>query len=191
MFGGSFRSVARVSLPRAGVWKLTSLLSIVALFATSCGSSARREVATRVVRGPAFRFSAPSAWSVHATATVVTVRSRAAPPAIVSAAVYRLARSYTSARFAAATKELDSVAARLAGKAGGSVTVGETTTVDGRKIRAYRFTARSAEGQRYEDRIGFVLSGKREVQLLCQAPAGIGDPDGACALLFDSFRLTP
>ncbi len=142
------------------------------------------------MHGPAFRFSAPRAWSVHGTATTTSARSRGVPPAIVSAAVYRLARAYTPARFAAAAKELDGVAAQLAGKAGGHVTSGETTTVDGRQIRAYRFTARSAQGQGYEDRIGFVLAGKREVQLLCQAPAGTGDPDGACALLFGSFTLT-
>jgi hypothetical protein len=32
-----------------------------------------------------------------------------------------------------------------------------------------------------------VLQGKREYQLLCRAPAGAGDPDGACALLYASF----
>jgi hypothetical protein len=104
--------------------------------------------------------------------------------------VYRLAKPYTPERFGAAVKELDGVAAELARKAGGAITSAETTTVGGRKIRAYRFTAHSTDGERYEDRVGFVLSGTREVQLLCQAPAGANDPDGACGLLFKSFALT-
>lgn len=142
------------------------------------------------MHAPDFRFSVPRAWSIRRTPTSVAARSRASPPAIVSAAVYRLARTYTPDRFGAATKELDGVATQLARKAGGSITEAETTTVDGRRIRAYRFTARSGQGQPYDDRVGFVLSGRREVQLLCQAPAGTGDPDGACGLLFDSFTLT-
>jgi hypothetical protein len=190
MLGDSFRSVARVPRSRAGVWTLVSLLSIVALSAAACGSSAKQHVAERSVRGPGFRFSAPRAWSVHSTAASASARSSGTPPSTVSAAVFRLVKPYVPARFAEATKELDDVAAELARKAGGSVTESVTTTVAGRKIRAYRFSARSAEGQRYENRIGFVLSGRREVQLLCQVPAGAGDPDGACGLLFESFKLT-
>ena len=62
--------------------------------------------------------------------------------------------------------------------------------VDGRRIRAYRFSAKRSGDGAYADRVGFVLDGKREVQLLCEAPAAAGDPEGACALLFASFRLT-
>jgi hypothetical protein len=166
------------------------LLPIVALFDAACGSSAKEHVAVRNVRGPGLRFSAPRAWAVHRTAASASARSPGSPPATVSAAVFRLAKPYAPARFAEATKELDGVASRLARKAGGRVTESETTTVAGRKVRAYRFTARTAGGRPYEDRVGFVLSGRREVQLLCEAPAGAGDPDGACALLFASFKLT-
>lgn len=119
----------------------------------------------------------------------MAVRSPGDPPVLVSAVVYRLGKPYTPDQFGAATKELDGVAAKLARAAGGSVTARETTTVDGRRIRAYRFTA-TFSGRPYEDRVGFVLSGRREVQLLCQAPAGADDPAGACARLFDSFSLS-
>jgi hypothetical protein len=190
MLSGSFRSVARVLGRRAGVWTLVWLLPIVALFASSCGSSSSHRAAAKVVRSPLYRFSVPRAWGVRRTETSVAAHSSAQPPARVSASVYRLARAYTPDRFGVAARELDGVAAQLARKAGGRITSAETTTVDGRKVRAYRFTARSTDGQRYEDRVGFVLSGRREVQLLCQAPAGAGDPDGACELLFESFRLT-
>ncbi|HVS85186.1 MAG TPA: hypothetical protein VHD91_06110 [Gaiellaceae bacterium] len=102
----------------------------------------------------------------------------------MSAQLYRLGKAYSPSEFAAAAKELDRVAGRLAAAAGGKVTSSQTTTVAGRRIRAYDFS--SSHGKR---RIGFVLDGKREMQLLCEAPDG-GDPDGACALLFGTFRLT-
>ena len=167
-----------------------SLALIVALFGASCGSSSPRKQATTAVRGPAFRFSAPASWRVRRAAASVVAESRADPAARVSAVVYRLATTYTPDRFAEAAKELDGVAAKLAHDAGGSVTDAETTAVAGLEIRAYRFTARAPQGRRYDDRVGFVLHGRREVQLLCQAPSGAGDPDGACALLFSSFTLT-
>jgi len=102
----------------------------------------------------------------------------------VSATAFPLLRPYRPALFDQAAKELDGVAARLAAQAGGKLTEQKTTTVDGRKIRSYRFEAGSDA-----TRIGFVLDGRREVQLLCRAPTADGDPDGSCALLFDSFGL--
>jgi hypothetical protein len=56
----------------------------------------------------------------------------------------------------------------------------ETITVAGRKTRAYRFDT---------TRIGFVLVGRTEYQLLCKLAADGSDPDGACALLFSSFSV--
>jgi hypothetical protein len=183
--------MARALVSRAGVWTLVSLIPIVALFAAACGSSEKKHVAVRSVRGPGFRFSVPQTWSVRRTATSASARSPGdTSQPTVSANVFRLAKRYAPARFARATAELDAVAAQLARKAGGTITESATTTVAGRRIRAYRFTARSVSGRHYEDRVGFVLVGRREIQLLCQAPAGAGDPDGACRLLFASFRLT-
>ncbi len=180
--------------PRAGGWKRTTPLLIVALFAVSCGPSAGVVAptvsATKIVRGPGFRFTAPAGWRVAHSPTSATARSPGAT-ALVSAEVYRLGRPYSPDQFAAAAKELDGVAAKLALAAGGEVTASETIVVAGRKVRAYRFTATSSGSGPAADRVGFVLAGKREVQLLCQAPAGGGDVDGACGLLFDTFSLTP
>ena len=100
-----------------------------------------------------------------------------------------LLKSYSPALFTRVAQELDGVAAKLAAQSRGKLTERATTTVDGRRIRAYRFTGRPATGAAYAERIGFVLQGKREYQLLCQAATGAGDPGGACALLFASFRL--
>lgn len=185
--------LARGFLPRSRVWKLTLIILIVPLFAVSCGSSGKpapRSVATQVVRGPGFRFSAPAAWHVSHTARAAVVQRASDGSALVSASLYRLGRAYTPDRFDTAAKELDKVAARLAKAANGAVTSSETTTVEGRKIRAYRFTSHPASGGSYANRVGFVLEGKREVELLCQARAGEGDPAGACSLLFSSFTLT-
>ena len=93
----------------------------------------------------------------------------------VSVTTYTLQKPYSPALFAAAAKELDRVAAKLAAAAGGTLSQKQTITVAGEKIRAYRFGTM---------RIGFVLAGQREYQLLCEKP---GD---ACTLLFKSFTLT-
>ena len=94
---------------------------------------------------------------------------------------FSLLRPYKAAEFAAVTKELDRDAQQLATQAGKTLVTSETTTVAGMKIRAYRYGT---------TRIGFVLVDKLEYQLLCRLSSGGSDPDGACALLFSSFRLT-
>ena len=93
----------------------------------------------------------------------------------VSVTTYTLQKPYSPALFAAAAKELDGVAAKLAAAAGTSLSEKQTVDVAGEKIRVYRFGTM---------RIGFVLRGKREYQLLCDNP---GD---ACALLFKSFTAS-
>jgi hypothetical protein len=130
----------------------------------------------------------PNGWSVSRTSSSVSARAPGGPDGpLVSATAFRLAQPYSPALFPQAAKELDGVAAQLAHASHGTVTASETTTVDGRKVRAYRFTAHPTGRPATDDRIGFVLAGRHEYQLLCSAPAGGGDPDGACALLFASF----
>ena len=163
---------------------------MVPVLAASCGGSAppARTGASHTVSGPGFTFAVPQGWTATQAGKAVVAR----PPqdtsgTLVSATEYRLVQPYTPALFALAAKELDGVAAKLATASGGTVTESVTTTVDGRKIRAYRFTAHLAGKPSTDNRIGFVLEGRREFQLLCQAPPGSGDPDGACALLFGTF----
>ncbi len=94
---------------------------------------------------------------------------------------YTLQKPYRPALFAAAAKELDGIAAKLAAEAGGKLTEKQTVQVDGKEIRAYRFGT---------TRIGFVLVGRREYQLLCELPPDGRDADGACDLLFKTFSLS-
>lgn len=186
--------MARAFVPETSGWKRSAVLIIVPLFAAACGSSGGTPTvspaATKTVGAPGFHFSAPAGWRVRHDPRGASARSSLNPPAIVSAETYRLGKAYAPSEFAAAASELDRVAARLARVAGGKVTESETAAVAGRKVRAYRFSATVAGAGAYEDRVAFVLDAKREVQILCQAPAGAGDPDGACALLFSSFTLT-
>jgi hypothetical protein len=138
------------------------------------------------VAGPGFEFSVPAGWTVQHTVRAVDAHRGSA---LVSATAFTLVKPYSPALFGKAARELDGVAAKLAAGSNGAVTDRTTTTVDGRRIRAYRLTGRPPKGEAYAERIGFVLEGRREVELLCQAGSGAGDPDGACALLFASFRL--
>jgi hypothetical protein len=92
---------------------------------------------------------------------------------------FTLVKRYDPARFGAAAKELDGIAAKLATAAGTTLAEKQTTTVGGERIRAYRFGS---------TRIGFFLSGRREYQLLCRLAPDGADRDGACALLFASFN---
>jgi hypothetical protein len=131
--------------------------------------------------GPGFAFSAPPAWATTRSRTGVEARNG---KALVSATTFTLVRPYEPSLFGKVVAELDRNAEKLAAQARGTLTQKVTTRVAGRRIRAYRYSAAG-----FSTRIGFVLAGKREVQLLCRAPSGTPDPDGACALLFRSFRL--
>jgi hypothetical protein len=160
--------LARVFLPLA-----------LLLMLSACGSGTKTlSVSTRVVRGPGFSFSAPGGWSTNRTQQAVAALSGKSR---VSVTTYTLQKLYRPALFAAAAKELDGIAAKLASEAGGRITRKQTVIVDGEKVRAYRFGT---------TRIGFVLVGKREYQLLCQLPPAGKDADGGCALLFKSFNVS-
>lgn len=130
------------------------------------------------MRGPGFSFSAPGGWSTSRTQGAVAVLSGKSR---VSVTTYTLQKPYRPALFAAAAKELDRIAAKLAAEAGETLTQKQTVRVDGKNIRAYRFGS---------TRIGFVLVDKREYQLLCELPPDGQDADGACELLFKSFSVS-
>ena len=150
-----------------------AVLPLAVLFILSaCGGSKRQEARPTVgVRGEGFTAQVPPGWTVTRPPTGVAARHGAG---LVSVSVFPLVKAYDPARFAAAAKELDGVAARLAKEAGTTLTRSETVTVGNRKVRAYSYGA---------SRIAFVLVGKREYQLYCaHAPT-------ACDLLFSSFTL--
>jgi hypothetical protein len=182
--------------PLAVVGKRTLpiILVVVVPFAlAACGGGSKQAQPSRniVVKGVGFHFEAPPGWTPQTTATAAEARSDAAGSALVSATTFTLLKPYTPALFPRAAKELDRIAAKLAAQSQSKLTESTTVTVDGRQIRAYRLTVHPASGTAFDERIGFVLRGKREYQLLCHAPVGAGDPDGACALLYSTFTIGP
>ena len=182
--------------PHAVVGKRTLpiILALVVPFAlVACGGGSKQAQPSRnaVVKGVGFRFEAPPGWTAKSTETAAEARRDAAGSALVSATTFTLLKPYTPALFPLAAKELDRVAAKLAAQSKSTLTESTTVTVDGRKVRAYRLTVHPASGAPFDERIGFVLRGKKEYQLLCHAPVGAGDPDGACALLYSTFTIGP
>jgi len=161
-----------------------AVLPLVLLFILSaCGGSAKVDRSpTEGVRGDGFTVLVPQSWHVTRPREAVVARSGGY---LVSVTTFKLEKAYDPGRFGAVTKELDGVVEKLAGQAGAKVTERMTTTVDGRKIRAYRYT-----GGGGSMRIGFVLDGTREYQLFCRLPAEATDPAAGCALLFDSFKIS-
>jgi hypothetical protein len=96
---------------------------------------------------------------------------------------FTLEKSYTPARFAAASRELDGDAARLAGELSGHLAARSTTEVTGHKARAYRIEYGHGKTQE----IVFLLDGKNEFELLCRRQASASASE--CAQLFSSFAL--
>ena len=144
----------------------------VVFILSACGGSKRQETPPTVgVRGEGFTVQVPQGWTVTRPPGGVAARHGAG---LISVTVFPLVKPYDPAKFAAAAKELDGVAARLAKEAGVTLTLSETVTVGNRKVRAYRYGA---------SRIAFVLVGMREYQLYCAHTAT------ACDLLFSSFTL--
>lgn len=128
-----------------------------------------------------FSVSLPRGWQVTHAERGLSARHGGYE---VSVTRFRLQKPYAPSEFDAAAAQLDRVARQLAVRSGGKVTASTTVTVDGVRARAYTYT-----GRRADIRIGFVLRGLSEYQLLCRGPAGSGaaGPDGACGLLFDTF----
>jgi hypothetical protein len=128
-----------------------------------------------VVHGPGFSFAAPSGWKTSRTLRTVAASGDGSSVSVISST---LQKPYRPALFAAATRELDGLAAKLAAGVGKPLSQKQTIEVGGQKIRAYRFGSA---------RVGFFFFGTREYELLCRLPADGRDAGGACALLFKTF----
>ena len=150
------------------------------LIVAGCGGGGAAQEHRQVVRGDGFRFDAPAGWTV--TRSARRVAAAAGDIDRVEVTTFRLVKAYRPALFAAATGELDRVAAQLARQLRGRVAAEETVRVDGRAARSYRI-----EYAEKAQEITFLLEGRREYQLLCRRDAN-GSRD-ACAALVTSFRF--
>jgi hypothetical protein len=133
------------------------------------------------VKGDGFSFAAPASWTV--------VRKGPSVAAVdgdvnrVEVVRFTLEKPYRPALFAAASRELDGVASRLAGQLGGKVASKSTSEAGGRKARTYTIDYGSGRTQE----ITFVLEGRNEYQLLCRRDASASND--ACAQLVSTFAL--
>jgi hypothetical protein len=111
-------------------------------------------------------------------------------PELVSVSVFRLAKPYRPALWPKVVPEFDRVADELASALSGRVTQRKTTTIGGRRSRRYEI-AYARDGADLLERTAFVVSGRREYQLLCRLRADDTETgDEGCSALFGSFRLT-
>jgi hypothetical protein len=136
----------------------------------------------QTVTGVGYRFEAPGNWVVERSGRRLSAIAED-DAAAISVTSFRLARAYRPEFWPQAREELDDVADRLARELGGTVESRETVRIAARRARAYRFSGTRDETRR----IGFVLDGRREFQLLCRGDAAERSP---CARLFATFTLT-
>jgi hypothetical protein len=169
--------LVKAVLPRADARKL-ALLALAAALA-GCGGG-KAHATQRIVHGNGYAVGLPTGWTVSRSARGVQARDGAS---IVSVTTFTLVRRYRPQLFPKVTRELDATASQLAAVARGKLAKSETLNLAGGPARAY--TIDLGKG---EERIGFVLSGKREYQLYCRYDPG-SDAEAACSTLFSSFRL--
>jgi hypothetical protein len=127
-----------------------------------------------------YSVSVPPGWKVTRSGRLTQARDG---DSVVSVTRFRLARPYTAVLFPKVSGELDGVASQLARAEHGKLAKSETITLAGRRARAYTID----RGVR-EERIAFVLAGRREFQLFCRYEPG-SRAEAACSSLFSSFRL--
>ena len=180
MLRSSFRWIAHPYVPRADRCK-QALLGVAVVVATGCGGS---HVASKPIAGRGYSFETPANWTVVRTQRTVQV-SRGVK--LVSVTRFPLLRAYRPELWPKVVVEIDRSAAELAAGQKGSVSSRATLTIAGLRARRYDI-AYARGGKRLTERVGFVLHGKTEYELLCRFERG--KDSAACDLLFRSFRLT-
>ena len=123
----------------------------------------------------------PTGWTVARSGNTVAASSGSLD--LLEVLSFTLEKPYSPALFTAASRELDHVAARLAGQLGGHLAGRSTTEVSGRKARSYRIEYGGGKTQQ----IVFVLDGRDEYELLCRRDTQSSQSD--CSRLFSSFAL--
>lgn len=151
-----------------------------AVLAAGCGGS---DGGTRIIAGTGYSFSAPADWTVAHTQRSAQV---AHGVQLVSVTRFPLLRAFRPELWSQAVPEMDRSAGALAADQHGKVTARMTTTVAEQRARRYDI-AYEFGGKKLTERVGFVLRGKTEYELLCRFEQG--KSSSACDTLFSSFRL--
>ena len=143
------------------------------------------------LRGPGYTAEAPGGWQLSRPPRTIAADNPDGPES-VSFSQFRLARRFQPSLWDAAVVELNDVAARLAERIGPEAVVGRSgqTTIAGRRARTYEIDY-TREGERFVDKVAFILEGRREFQLTCRVRVDDPDPGAeACDRLRSSFRLS-
>jgi hypothetical protein len=172
MLGKSFRSLARVVLPRANARKLAALALVCAL--AGCGGGAAKPAAKRVT-GSGYSFQAPADWKVTRSFRAVAASSGGSTASVT---VFRLSKPFKQSLWPATVRELDAQLEKLAATEKGKLVSAKTVTVAGLQAREYRID----RTDKPDEQLVYVLRGRREYQLYCN------DAD-ACSMLVESFTL--
>jgi hypothetical protein len=173
----SFRLVAARLIPRGLRCKQALLLA--ALILSGCGgsSAAKQQGGWQTVAGTGFSFQAPAGWKVERAKNRLTATRGSE---LVQVATFSLVKAYDAKLFERVAIELRSRMLDIAHQTGGKLSGQRTVTADGVRSHAYDVTA-AAQTDEYT----FVLSGKREYQLLCRRASS--DGSAFCAQLVKSF----
>ena len=106
---------------------------------------------------------------------------------LVSVTRFPLLHRFRPELWSKAVPEMDRSAAGLAADQHGTVVSRATTAVAGQRARRYDIAYKFG-GKELTERVGFVLRGKTEYELLCRFDQG--KSASACDTLFQSFRLS-
>jgi hypothetical protein len=177
MLAESFRSVTARLIPRPCRCKQVALLGVLIL--AGCGGSSTPKESWQTVRGPGFRFQAPSGWTVKTLGEMTTASQDSE---LSQVATFPLARIYTARLFTKVESELALRMAQVAKQTGGTVEGHSVVAPAG--IRSHSYDVRVGD---HVDEYTFVLRGMREYQLLCRRKSSDHAP--FCERLVSSFTL--
>jgi hypothetical protein len=141
-------------------------------------------VPPQLLTGKGYAFSAPGDWTVAHTARSLQA---ARGIAVVSVTRFPLLHAYVPALWPQVVPEMDRSAAGVASDQHGTLSARRTVSIAGEQARRYDVEY-DRNGKKLVERLGFVLHGKTEYELLCRFERS--KSSSACDLLFRTFTLT-
>ena len=147
----------------------------LALGLPACGGSGPNAPAGRLIRGSGYSFEAPTDWVVSRARNVVSARHERA---LISVTVFPRVRGVSGVAWDVLAREMDRAARSVAVQEGAKLAKSETVTIGSQRARAY-----TLEHGDVEQRLAFLVTGRRQYQLFCQNAAD------ACDRLLESFSL--